>query len=238
MRPVLKSIWPVDENGVRKSYKPHTIATGDLELDLDTYCSYCEVFSSDLEVEHIISQNQDPSLANDWDNFLLACGRCNGRGNKGNKHVDLSLLHFPHINNTLLSFIYLEGGVVTVNKSLKGNSLARANALLDLVGLDKIPGNPRYTNVNDTRWSHRRRTWEFAVKYLPQYEAGNLTALQIVEFASQKGFFSVWFTVFESHPPVRQLLIQSFKGTAQNCFDVAHGYMPINRNPANATDPV
>ena len=105
MRPVTKNPWP-RENGLPKTYRPHTIAKGDLEVNLGTYCSYCEVYSSDLEVEHIISQDQDNTLVYSWDNFLLACGRCNGRDNKTNRPVALGLVHLPHRNNTFLSFLY------------------------------------------------------------------------------------------------------------------------------------
>jgi hypothetical protein len=74
----------------------------------------------------------------------LACGRCNGRDNKSNKVVDFSLIHFPHLNNTFLSFEYHEGGYVKVNPALAGISQTKAENLINLVGLDKIPGNPKY----------------------------------------------------------------------------------------------
>lgn len=239
MRPLNKAPWP-HENGAPKLYKPHTIAKTDLETDIDNFCSYCEVFSSDLEVEHVISQNQDKTLIHNWDNFLLACGRCNGRDNKTNKTVDLNAIHFPHRNNTFLSFVYEEGGFVKVNPLLKGDSYRNAENMLNLVGLDKIPGNPKYPNLltTDTRWRHRRTVWEYAKKYLPDYEAGNLTAEQIVEFALQRVFFSVWFQVYNNHDPVKALLINRFLGTAQDCFDSGNGYQPIPRNRGNALDPI
>ncbi len=96
MRPVIKAAWP-QEKGSLKSYKPYTKANNDLEANLGSYCSYCEVFSSDLEIEHVISQDQDDTLAHDWDNFLLACGKCNGKGGKSNKPVDFTTMHFPHL---------------------------------------------------------------------------------------------------------------------------------------------
>jgi hypothetical protein len=239
MRPVTKLSWP-QENGINKVYKPHTIAKTDLELNLDCFCSYCEVFSSDLEVEHVISQDQDGSLIYNGDNFLLACGRCNGRDNKTNKAVNLSLTHFPHLNNTYLSFVYKEGGYVVVNPVLIGKSLSNATKMINLVGLDKIPGNPKYPNLiqTDTRWRHRRVAWEWAKKFLPQYEAGDVTAQQIVDFARQRGFFSVWFTVYAAHRQVRELLIHEFIGTAQNCFDANSNFDPLPRNPHVISDPV
>lgn len=240
MRPVAKTEWPC-ENGNPKSYKLSSTAKTDLEAHLGCYCSYCEVFSSDLEVEHIISKNQDKALSHDWDNFLIACGRCNGRDNKSDKEVDLSNTHFPHRNNTCLSFLYGEGGYVSVNPALHGTaSYMHAENMLNLVGLDKVPGNPKYPklNKNDTRWQHRRRAWEWAIKYLPKFESGELSAAMIAEFASQKGFFSVWYMVFAAHPTVRQALIDIFPGTSTDCFDPASGYHPRPRNPQQANDPV
>lgn len=240
MRPLTKIGWPL-VGGTPKSYNPHTKAKPDLEDHLGCYCSYCEVFSSDLEVEHAVSRNQDNSLSHNWDNFLLACGRCNGRDNKSNKNVDLTTTHFPHRNNTILSFRYEEGGFVQVNPELGGTmSYQHAKNMLDLVGLDKIPGNPRYPNLNknDSRWRHRRVAWEWAVKYLPKYEDGRLSACEIAEFAAQKGFFSVWFSVYNSHNDVKKALIESFIGTAINCFDNMDGYKPVSRNPNNLADPI
>ena len=239
MRPITKKAWPI-ENGLSKLYKPHTLAKIDLETNLGNYCCYCEVFSSDLEVEHVVSQNQDITLVNNWDNFLLACGRCNGRDNKTNKPVVLGSVHLPHRNNTFLSFLYKDGGYVIVNPKLSGHSKDNAENLLNLVGLDKIPGNPKYPklNPNDTRWKHRRIAWEYAKRKLQDYESGILSASDIVEFALQRGFFSVWFSVYENHTPVKKLLVELFEGTAKDCFDAVNGYLPINRNPDNIDDPI
>lgn len=240
MRPITKIQWPLEE-GRPKSYNPHTKAKPDLEDHLGCYCCYCEVFSSDLEVEHVVSRNQDITLSENWDNFLLACGRCNGRDNKSNKYVDLVSIHFPHRNNTIMSFLYEEGGYVKVNPELTGtDSYNHAENLLNLVGLDKVPGNPKYPdlNKNDSRWRHRREAWEWAVKYLPKYKDGRLSAHEIAEFASQKGFFSVWYSVFNIYDDVKRALIESFTGTAIICFDVTDGYQPVPRNPHNLNDPI
>lgn len=237
MRPVEKSAWP-QVGAANKSYNPHTIAKPDLEDNIGTYCSYCEVYSSDLEVEHVISQHQDNTLTHNWNNFLLACGRCNGKNNKSNQAVDLAGMHFPHRNNTMISFEYLEGGLVQVNPLLTGNSKAHAEATLKLVGLDKRPGHPKYS-LNDRRWTDRRVAWELAKKYLVDFESGNgLTAEHIVAFATQRGFFSVWFSVFKNHDNIKELLVNAFQGTANNCFDAANHYSLSNRNPGDAIDEV
>lgn len=236
MRPVQKLPWP-QENGANKTYSPPSTAKPDLEDNLDSFCSYCEVFSSDLEIEHVISQDQDSGLKHDWPNFLLSCGRCNGKSNKSNKPVDLETMHFPHQNNTMLSFEYLEGGFVRVNPDLEGDSATHATAMLDLVGLDKRPGHPSH-KPNDTRWKYRRIVWEWAVGMLQDFESQKLNAKEVVDFAYQRGFFSVWFRVFSSHGEVKKKLIDRFKGTAQSCFDPQNGYTPIPRNPENEVDPV
>lgn len=239
MRPVVKSACP-QINGKQKIFRPHSSAKGDLEANIDQYCSYCEIFSSDLEVEHVISQYQDASLKYEWNNFLLACRRCNGKDNKGAKKVDPETTHLPHRNNTVLSFTYMEGGYVSVNTSLSGAAAVAAEAMLNLAGLDKIPGNSKYAghNANDTRWRHRRVAWELAVKYLAYFEAGKLSAADIVEFAQEKGFFSIWYAVFEKHDAVRALLISDFKGTAKDCFDAKDGFRPVYRNPERIDNPV
>lgn len=231
MRPVQKPAWPADASGNPKSYKPHTGAKPDLEDSIGSYCSYCEEFQSSLQVEHVISVDQDDRLEHHWDNFLLACGRCNGRDNKSNKHVDFSLLHFPHRDNTLLSLRYREGGLVEVNPELNETEKPKAKALLKLVGLDKYPGNPDYPTLlpGETRWKTRKEQWEFALRKLAQYESGDLELNLVVEFAQQRGYFSVWFAVFESHPEVRAALIKGFKGTPMNCFDASNSYRPVPR---------
>lgn len=249
MRPVKK--WPVGHtllngNNIETDYDPHGLANPILELNLDPFCSYCEVFSSDLEVEHIVSQNQDATLVTKWDNFLRSCGRCNGRDNKSNKHVDLNLMYFPHQNNTLLVFEYREGGLVALHPGLGNNEQKdKARALLKLVGLDKYPGNSDYPPnqrhlqgfpVNDNRWEHRRQAWEWAQSKLKEYEANKISAVDVANYADRRGFFSVWFSVFSAYKEVKEALFNAFVGTDLDCFDM--DFNPIPRNPTNIDDPI
>ena len=249
MRPVEKwTIGHVSPKGttVLSVYNPHTLANPILQENLDHFCSYCEVFSSDSEVEHVVSQNQNAALRTLWDNYLLACGRCNGSDNKSNKHVDLSLMYLPHLHNTMLIFEYLEGGLVRVHPNLiQQNQIDKATALLNLVGLDKYIGNPKYPSTkkhlhgfsaNDKRWEHRRTAWENAERKLVIYESGEISANAVAKFAHQRGFFSVWFSVFAAHREVKESLIRIFKGTAIDCFDT--DFNPIPRNPQNVNDPL
>ncbi|MBA2116092.1 HNH endonuclease [Bremerella alba] len=58
-------------------------AAEDLISELGEYCSYCESpITGLLEVEHILSKSEFPTLSTAWSNFLLACGPCNNcKGN-------------------------------------------------------------------------------------------------------------------------------------------------------------
>jgi uncharacterized protein (TIGR02646 family) len=217
---------------IKENYNDYGKSLPILEANLGQYCSYCEVFSSDTEVEHIISKDQDKSLETKWDNFLIACGRCNGGGNKSNKPVDLDNIYFPHTHNTFMCFSYLEGGIVQLNPTLTENQKVKAENLMNLVGLDKYPSNKKYPKhtLNDKQWSFRRTAWELADRFLADYLSNtNTTAEIIATFAIQRGFFSIWFTVFQAHDDVKKALIEKFAGTAAECFDASNQYAPIKR---------
>ncbi len=215
-------------------FNPPSTAKSYLEDTLGFYCCYCEQMHSDLEVEHIVSKKQDPTKRGDWFNFVLACGCCNGKSNKSAKEVSLENLHFPHQDNTFLSFCYSEAGIVKVNPQLDDSEKEKAHKLMKLVGLDKYPGNPEYPSIpkNDRRWYLRDTQWGFAKRKLREFENGNLLAEQVSEFAAQRGYFSIWYTLFAAHPEVRQALIAAFRGTAHDCFDPANNFEPIPRRLA------
>lgn len=237
MRPIQKwtvgHINPKNQKAILKEYKPHTTAKPDLEDNLGPYCGYCEVFNSTTQVDHIISQNQDTSKEKIylWDNFIPACSKCNGKDNKTNKIVNFDTIYFPDRNNTLMAFTYGEGGFVAVNPDLSNEQKLKAQSLMDLICLDKYPKNPKYSefNANDNRWMHRDHAWKDAVRYLDKYEAGQVDADGVANYADRRGFFSVWFTIFSAHKDVKKALINSFEGTALDCFD--EEYNPIPRNP-------
>ncbi|MBL7780490.1 MAG: HNH endonuclease [Saprospiraceae bacterium] len=253
MRPVIK--WCVghafnrggNAETVTEHYLPYGSANSVLQLNLDHFCSYCEVFSSDLEVEHVISKEQDSSKKTEWNNFLLACGRCNGKDNKSNKHVDLDNIYLPHSHNTLYIFEYKEGGLVDIHPQVSHkDQLTKANALMDLVGLDKYPGNKKYPATkkhplgfpeNDKRWEHRRAAWEKAKRKLEAFERSEIDANTVAKFAQERGFFSVWASVFYAHPVVISEIVSLFKGTDTTCFD-STSYNSIPRNPKNTSDPI
>ena len=62
MRPIEKwavgHINPETQKAILKKYSPHSKAKPDLDDNLGPYCSYCEVFNTTAQVDHIVSQDQ------------------------------------------------------------------------------------------------------------------------------------------------------------------------------------
>lgn len=166
MRPVVKlapGTYPCGNGStihIDNDYHDYTDAKAPLVFNLGCMCSYCEKTFDDereLAVEHIQAKRYKDengnypyaALETKWENFLLSCATCNGRDNKGDKNVVYGECHLPHLNNTFLSFQYKAGGVVNVNPNLTGKSLANAEALRKLVGLNK---GPMDSKSKDRRW--------------------------------------------------------------------------------------
>lgn len=246
MRPVVKldpgthkmpdgSILTID-----KTYKSYQTAKPALVHNLGLFCSYCEDAyhqGRDLHVEHVQPKGYIENgvkiyehLKTEWSNFLLSCATCNGSDNKGNKNVVLDKCHLPHRNNTFKSLVYKEGGVVIINPLLIGDAKIHAQALIELVGLNKSPIDSR---PGDKRFQKRTNDWKMAERYKAKYVAGKAEISTIVDLVKNRGGWSIWYTVFKGHDEVRASLLD-FKGTAKMCFDPANHYEPIDRNPGLA----
>lgn len=247
MRPIVKySVGEIVrlEDGcsisVQDKYHPYQDAKHLLCANIGLNCVYCEAsypYPRDVHVEHVLPK--DPTqgyshLESDWDNFLLACATCNGVDNKGNKVNLPQDCHYPHLNNTFLSFKYDRGGVVVVNPDLTGLSYNKAKTLLEMVGLDK---SPLTSNPGDYRCHNRRKQWNIAETYRARYVNGKLDIDCLIDYVIQAGSWSIWFTVFEGLDEVRKQLIDRFPGTASSCFDAQNHYNPVPRNPGQI-DPV
>lgn len=229
---------------INSDYSPYKYAKSALITNLGMYCSYCEDAyhqERDLHVEHIQPKNivvngQKPyaHLETTWSNFLLSCATCNGADNKDTKDVVLGQVHLPHLNNTYLSLKYRAGGVVEANPELTGISYSHAEALLQLVGLDKTPVTSK---SGDKRWLKRSDDWNLAVRFLDKYRRDEIDIDTIIELVKSRGGWSIWYTVFCDIDEVRKALL-TFPGTAKLCFDPKNHYNPIPRNPQNAIDPV
>lgn len=231
MRPVEKKIW-FDSTGtiIDKQYSPYGSAKDDLINNIGKFCSFCEVPvppKSSLEVEHIQPKSlpQYAILKESWSNFLLGCKNCNAI--KGSQDVLLNNVHLPHKNNTFLSFQIKEGGLIQLSDTLDSTEKTKALAIANLVGLQRRPNHPRYSQKDD-RWQNRYEAWNLAQKYFEKYKLSIIDIDTIVDLAVSKGFFTVWMTVFEGEFNVRQALINNFEGTATSCFDSITN--PVNRN--------
>ncbi len=211
MRPVDKSLFT--EN--KTKYNPYGSAKDDLILALGNFCSYCERrgYSSALDVEHIHEKQTHPTQKYLWSNFLLACKNCNSI--KGTKPVNNSLL--PHLDNTFSVFSYLDSGLVVLNYNLTNPLKTKAENLLDVVGLDRIPGHNKYS-TKDKRWQERKEAWELANRYLKKYTNSNCDIETIVDLALKSGFWSIWMTTFQDYKGVQEALINSFAGTNKYYF--------------------
>ena len=225
---------------VQEDYNPYGNARPVLLANLGHYCSYCEeVFhnGTNLQTEHVqpkgfekdcVKPYQD--LSTKWDNFLLGCATCNGKGNKGNKDVRLDEIHLPHRNNTYLSLLYKEAGVVIPNPALPEKSRLHAKALIELLGLDKKDSD------TDGRCGMRRATWDMAVLCLDEYERGEIKLPRLIDYIKNRGGWSIWFTVFKDYKEVREALVNEFPGTSRECFD--ENFNPVPRHPENTDDPI
>jgi hypothetical protein len=214
LRPVDKGADP----GIRFAHWQD--ARGLLIARLGEYCSFCEMHcDADLAVEHKLPKdypkNQHLTLA--WINFLLACRNCNST--KGKKDIALQDLLWPDTDNTFHVLIYGPDAMIRVNPTLTTQEQQQAQALLDLVGVHRIPKiDPK---MIDRRWMNREEAWRIAVEARNdlQTEDTPIHRKRIVELAMAKGYWSIWMTVFADDPQMRAELIRKFPGTSVACFD-------------------
>lgn len=222
MRPVQRGECPQDQNGQEIKFAEYQQARRELIQRLGEYCSYCEMhLDASLAVEHVQPKKPPgatvamPERELDWGNFLLACTNCNS--SKGDTDVVLADYLWPDRDDTFRALRYSEGGVVD---SAPGVHKARADLLIDLVGLRKQPDT---AEASDRRWMNRREAWDRAVRAKDRLaicptEYTDHMREQIVETAQDKGFWSVWMTVFSDDPAMRDKLLQALPGTNSAFF--------------------
>lgn len=214
---------PIERGDPPRVYTNYRDAFGDLSAQLGTYCSYCERrIASGLAIEHIVPKSRRPDLETEWTNFLLSCANCNLT--KSDKPVNTKDFLWPYVDNTFLAFVYTEGGLVQLAQDLSTAQREKAQALLDLVGLQRHPALGRANlSRTDHRWQQRDQAWKVA-----EICKENFTVLArsdeakelVLKVAQSEGFFSVWMTVFEDDPEMKVALIKLFPGTAPSCFDL------------------
>lgn len=217
MRPVVRGSCPQDEHGVDLVFGSYAQARGALIARLGECCSYCEMqLDASLAVEHVQPKKPPgaaavlPERALAWNNFLLACTNCNST--KGDTDVLLNDYLWPDRDDTFHSLTYSEGGLV---HCAHGPEQARAQKLLDLVGLQKMPDT---AEASDRRWSNRREAWDMAVHAKKRLARCNIDDMrdQIIDTVKAKGFWSVWMTVFSDDADMVARLMDAFPGTAAN----------------------
>lgn len=214
---------PVEKGASPRVYQQYRDAFEDLEDRLGNYCSYCERrIETHLAVEHVQPKSRTPTLVNDWENFLVACGNCNST--KGDKPIILEEYLWPDRDNTFAAFSYKKQGMVEISRSLSSEASSQAQNLLELVGLDKVPANPdqaRRPTQQDKRWRRRLEAWSFIEEARDDYSAlkGIPEAVRlVVNAAVARGHFSIWMAGFTDHPEIQTALIAAFPGTKTKFF--------------------
>lgn len=217
MRPVVRGDAP-------KVYRKYGDAIGDLEERLGIYCSYCERrLPASLAVEHVSPKSIDSNRELDWTNFLLGCTNCNSV--KLDKPTNDDDFLWPDRDNTLRAFVYSLGGFVELSASLSPEIRPMAEALMNIVGLNRHQkqGWPNPA-PRDKRWKQREEVWKLAERcrdeYLVAIGRNEAVFSLITEAAVGYGFFSVWMTVFEGDSDLSVKFISAFSGTA-DCFDAS-----------------
>ncbi|MCK4928868.1 MAG: HNH endonuclease [Methanosarcinales archaeon] len=223
MRPVNRGSIPTDESGNEIIFKEYQNARGKLIERLGETCSYCEMhLDSGLAVEHVKPVRPPGSRENiqeretDWHNFLLACPNCNST--KSNKDVVLDDYFWPDKDNTFRAFAYSEGGIITPSTEVSAELQSKANATIELTGLDKRPLND--PKASDRRWKNRREAWDIAIlakEELSQNDNDSFRKL-IVKMTGD-AYWSIWMTVFQDDSDMLQRFIDALAGTANDCFD-------------------
>jgi uncharacterized protein (TIGR02646 family) len=214
---------PVDKGAAPAEYAKYQDAGPDLLGCIGDYCSYCErQIETHLAVDHVQPKSLVPELQNSWSNFVLACVHCNS--SKGDTAVNLADFCWPDCDNTLLALHYARGGIVHPNPNMPGRIKNMAQSTIELVGLDKDPGNPDINHrptQSDRRWLRRQQAWELAEIYCERLKSNNSPEVRelIVDNAISRGMFSIWWTVFADDVDMRRRLREAFVGTANNCFN-------------------
>lgn len=145
----------------------------ELEHRLGNYCSYCGVnYASEGAIEHVVPKSQVPTLANDWDNLLLACTNCNSAKNQhqqlnGNYYwpdhdltgaifgFDLDLNEFTYDQNDQIAQATLQ--MLMLNREYTQNGSQRRNVAHRRREINALMNNlldvyQTLTELDEQRW--------------------------------------------------------------------------------------
>lgn len=226
---------PIERGAAPCAYGDYKEAKQDLVNRLGTYCSYCERrIATNLAVEHIQAKSLPhyAHLANDWNNFLLACVNCNS--SKSAAEVDPARYLLPDRDNTFAAYRYNDFGEVVVADTISPEIAGMALATCELTALNRCEWPDWDEKVAFSaleRVGQRVENWVVANSVRSSYDAHPASIDLIAKLAAASGFFSIWMEAFEGIPEVRQAIILAFPGTATDCFDAQA--QAISPRPAN-----
>lgn len=176
----------------------------DLIRAFGPFCSYCEHQTHGLDVEHVTPKSKDPALELAWDNLLLGCPRCN-RDFKKNHNDDRAGYLWPdELPDTSMQFVYGPTGKIDVAEKVAADIAERAQRTITLCGLDRL----------DAR-QDREGAFRLATRQRKLFDQGRIVPEDIAEVARERGYWSIWMTVFVDVPAVRTALLDpaNFPGT-------------------------
>ena len=254
MRPIERGAVPTNADGTSKTVSNYRNWRKDLITRVGNYCSFCEMTLNDSpQVEHVIAQYINSGL-NIWNGQTCYWLVVLAIVQKSHKACSPQTHYLPTVHNTFLPFQFSKttntrqhnepASFVIINHGLTANQQVKAQNTLDLCQL-----HTDYTafgseqKVTDLRWKYRmeaihnaelwRQEWD---NWGHQSNVAQFVGL-LITAAKAKGFWSVWFTIFQDVQDIRQALITEFAGTAINCFDKAT-YLPIHRNQMDSNDSI
>lgn len=153
-----------------------------------------------IEVEHIVPLDNGGDELN-WENFLLSCKYCNTV--KKARNIDRVGYLWPDRDNTDLVFNYSETNIIEPVSTLTAQLTNFANATIDLMGLDRVPGGVNEPTEADTRWVIRQQAWDKAKKsYNNWVKLPNPVLAHQIGITSLDGNYSIWCEVFKNEPDV------------------------------------
>ncbi|MEJ6475288.1 HNH endonuclease [Pseudoalteromonas piscicida] len=222
---------PIVKGHDRGEFRPYQDAQQPLIKQLGEYCSYCERWiPSGIHVEHKKPKDPYPELKYQWSNFLLACSNCNS--GKGGGELDLRDYVWPDSDNTLRAFRYQSEGKVMPATGFGDGLDAKIKNTWLMFGFNRHPDStePEFSTPTskDRRWIHRKQEWELANRNklkLLRNDSVDLREL-LIEIATSRGMFSIWYTVFADDIDFKGRLVRSFKNTDITSFDDDFDLLP------------
>jgi hypothetical protein len=241
MWPVQRGDIPIDDKtGLPKVVNDYKLWRSDLIERIGDYCSYCNIpLSHARQVEHVVAQSLGGGIT-DWNNLLLACGPCNLA--KSDEQCPPTTHYLPDYHNTHLALAYEEVDFLSKGKLRHGCTVVvsvnapdqnKSRNTIKLLNLNNLEYEPKAV---DRRWESRykvllsARTARFLWDELVNDRQRILFEQDLKNRILAEGFFSIWYIVFEDVPQVRQLIVESVKGTHPNAFP-APNYLPVPLHP-------